>query len=291
MARSGDWWDGPFPPSRPRQADGVRARSRRGAFATTWWGARFVDAMEAVGGTGRVARGRSYARSGQVLGLDVAAGAVRAPVQGSRATPYAVVLGFETWDGSARARLADALAADPGALAAVLAGTLPTGVEELCARAGLDLLPVSGADARFSCTCPDYGDPCKHAAAVVYLLAEWLDEHPFGVLTLRGVEREALLADVSDRRRAPADEAGASRPGTGRAAAPLERWDGPPEAFYAPTGPLPTPEPGVSALAPGVLDAALLGPGATAVLDALGPVYAVMTAPSRGSAPAEEPRT
>ena len=288
MARRDDWWDGPFPPSRPREAHGVRARSRRGAFATTWWGARFVDAMEAVGGSGRVARGRSYARSGQVLGLDVAAGAVRAPVQGSRATPYDVVLTFGTWDGAARARLADALAADPGALAAVLAGTLPTGVEDLCARAGLDLLPVSGADARFSCTCPDYGDPCKHAAAVVYLLAEWIDEHPFGVLTLRGVQREALLADVSDRRRGPAGQAGAGRPGaepsgTGRTAAPLERWDAPPEAFYAPAGPLPVLEPGVSALAPGVLDAALLGSEGPAVLDALGPAYAVMTAGSTGS--------
>ena len=276
MARSGDWWDGPFPPSRPREAHGVRARSRRGAFATTWWGARFVDAMEAVGGSGRVARGRSYARSGQVLGLDVAAGAVRAPVQGSRSAPYDVVLGVETWDEASRALLARALADDPGALAAVLAGTLPQGFERLCAGVGLDLLPASGADARFSCTCPDYGDPCKHAAAVVYLLAEWLDENPFGVLTLRGVDRDALLADVSARRRGPGTVA------AGAGEAPLERWDAPPEDFYAPAAPLPAPEPGACALAPGALDAALLGPEGPAVLAALGPVYAVMTA-SRGA--------
>lgn len=276
MARSADWWDGPFPPGKPREADGVRSRSRRGAFATTWWGRRFVDAMEAVGGPGRVARGRSYARSGQVLALDVAAGAVRAPVQGSRAAPYDVVLTFETWDGDARARVADALAADPGALAAVLAGTMPTGFEGLCTRAGLDLLPASGSDARFSCTCPDLGDPCKHAAAVVYLLAEWLDDHPFGVLTLRGVGRDALVADVSARRR------GGSAAGTqvGAGAGPLERWDGPAAAFYAPLAPLPA----LGAAAPGpalrALDASHLGADATALLAALAPAYAVMGAAS-----------
>lgn len=281
MAPSEDWWDGPFPPGRPREADGMRSRSRRGAFATTWWGRRFVDAMEAVGGPGRVARGRSYARSGQVLAVDVAAGAVRAPVQGSRADPYDVVLTFETWDGDARARAADALAGDPGALAAVLAGTMPTGFEELCAHAGLDLLPASGADARFSCTCPDLGDPCKHAAAVVYLLAEWLDDHPFGVLTLRGVGRDALVADVSARRRGPAGTVPASAAaGAGAAAGtglgPLERWDGPAADFYAPRAPLPALEPPAPGPAPDALDPSHLGAGAAALLAALAPAYEVM---------------
>lgn len=285
MARSPDWWDGPFPPGKPREADGLRSRSRRGAFATTWWGRRFVDAMEAVGGPGRVARGRSYARSGQVLALDVVAGAVRAPVQGSRAAPYDVVLTFGTWDEDARARAADALAGDPGALAAVLAGAMPTGFEELCTRAGLDLLPASGSDARFSCTCPDLGDPCKHAAAVVYLLAEWLDDHPFGVLTLRGVERDAVLADVSARRRgsaAGAPSAGASRAGAAAGAGhgPLERWDGPAAAFYAPLAPVPVLEASAPGPAPDALDPSHLGAGAAALLAALAPAYDVMRATS-----------
>lgn len=277
MARSGDWWDGPFPPAVRREAHGIQARSRRGAFATTWWGRRFVDAMEAVGGPSRVARGRSYARSGQVLGLDVAAGAVSAPVQGSRAAPYDVVLTFDVWDDGARADVADALAADPGALAAVLAGTMPTGFEELCERAGLDLLPASGADARFSCTCPDYGDPCKHAAAVVYLLAEWLDDHPFGVLTLRGVDRDALVADVSARRRG---RNGATGTEVGAAARPLERWDGLAAAFYAPLAPFPVLGGGAPVPAPGALDAQQLGADAAAILAALAPAYAVVSAAS-----------
>lgn len=290
MSRGGDdWWDGPFPPGKRREADGIRARSRRGPFATTWWGRRFVDAMETVGGEGRVSRGRTYARAGQVLSLDVGAGATHAPVQGSRADPYDVTLGFGTWDETSRGEVAAALAQDPAALAAVLAGTMPEGFEGLCARAGLDLFPASGSDARFACTCPDIGDPCKHAAAVVYLLAEWLDDHPFGVLTLRGVDRDVLLADVSARRReaevaAQGDrgqgEGGQGAGGDPRAgdagSATLEAWTGSPGAFFSPAAPMPALDLGGSAPALTVLDGTALGEDAATVISALAPAYAAM---------------
>ncbi len=287
-ARGGDdWWDGPFPPGTRREADGIRARSRRGPFATTWWGRRFVDAMETVGGEGRVSRGRTYARAGQVLSLDVGAGATHAPVPGSRADPYDVTLGFETWDETSRGEVAAALAQDPAALAAVLAGTMPEGFEGLCARAGLDLFPASGSDARFACTCPDIGDPCKHAAAVVYLLAEWLDDHPFGVLTLRGVDRDVLLADVSARRRDAELAARSGDEGQGADAEPraseaggatLEGWTGSRAAFSSPGAPLPALDPGGSAPALTVLDGTALGEDAATVISALAPAYEAMRA-------------
>ncbi len=297
-----DWWDGPFPPGRRREGGGIRARSRRGAFATTWWGRRFVDAMEAVGGEGRVARGRTYARAGQVLSLDVGAGAVRAPVQGSRVTPYEVTLGFGTWDAVSRGEVAAALAEDPAALAGVLAGTMPEGFEVLCSRAGLDLFPASGSDARFGCTCPDIGDPCKHAAAVVYLLAEWLDDHPFGVLTLRGVDRDLLLADVSTRRRDAqhdhqhgdqhgdqhdVEDAGGSAAVTGPAlvggveALSLEGWTGTSAQFAAPGAALPPLDLGATVPALTALDGAALGEDAASVITALAPAYEAM----RGAGP------
>ncbi len=190
-------WEGPFPPGRRIAGDGIRARSRRGGFATTWWGRRFEGAVEDVAGAGRVQRGRTYARAGQVLSLEVAAGRVDAAVQGSRTTPYRTGLTFATWDAETQDELAAAVAGSPAVLAAVLGGVMPEGFEQLTLAAGLALFPESLADARFACTCPDWGDPCKHAAAVVYLLAEWLDTEPFGVLTLRGVDRSALLARVA----------------------------------------------------------------------------------------------
>ena len=279
-------WDGSWPPGERIPANGIAARSRRGAFATTWWGRRFVDAVEQVAGPARVARGRTYARAGQVLSLAVTAGRVTAQVQGSRPTPYATELGFSTWDAETRAELADAVAASPATLAAVLAGQMPEGFEQLTLDAGLALFPESLADARFACTCPDWGDPCKHAAAVVYLLAEWLDTEPFGVLTLRGVERDELLAAVAARQRA-LHEPAAGTGGTASGAAPGSAPGGESDpggvrdvpladlvgTFFTRSGPLPAlADPAAQPSGHTVLDAldaALLGPGGAALPDLL----------------------
>jgi len=258
-------WDGSWPPGERIPGNGILARSRRGAFATTWWGRRFVDAVEQVAGPARVARGRTYARAGQVLSLAVTAGRVTAQVQGSRPSPYATELTFSTWDAETRGELADAVAASPATLAAVLAGVMPEGFEQLTLDAGLALFPESLADARFACTCPDWGDPCKHAAAVVYLLAEWLDTEPFGVLTLRGVDRDELLAAVAARSRAA--EGGEPEPADAPLADLVDGW-------FTRTGPLPALEAVATATASGRtvlddLDVALLGPGAAGLPDRL----------------------
>ena len=260
-------WDGSWPPGERIPGNGILARSRRGAFATTWWGRRFVDAVEQVAGPARVARGRTYARAGQVLSLAVTAGRVTARVQGSRPAPYATELTFSTWDAETRAELADAVAASPATLAAVLAGVMPEGFEQLTLDAGLALFPESLADARFACTCPDWGDPCKHAAAVVYLLAEWLDTEPFGVLTLRGVDRDELLAAVAARSRAAEEPDAGPEPADAPLAGLVDGW-------FTRTGPLPVLD--VAPVTTGSgrtvlddLDVALLGPGAAGLPDRL----------------------
>ncbi|MDR0284181.1 MAG: hypothetical protein LBI33_04725, partial [Propionibacteriaceae bacterium] len=77
------------PPSRPRPvADGLNARSKRGAIGTTWWSTRFIAILETFGLGSRLTRGKAYARKGQVLDLAVGPGEVRARVQGSRKRPY-----------------------------------------------------------------------------------------------------------------------------------------------------------------------------------------------------------
>ncbi|MGZ4618829.1 MAG: SWIM zinc finger family protein [Frankiaceae bacterium] len=84
----------------------------------------------------------------------------------------------------------------------MLDGELPPGVADDAKAAGLDLLPGAG-DVQPRCSCPDWSDPCKHSAAVCYLIAEQLDADPFGLLLLRGLGREDVLARVRGRRRAP----------------------------------------------------------------------------------------
>jgi hypothetical protein len=188
-------------PARPRRVTGgIQINSTRGPVARTTWSARFLAVVEAAGVGGRLARGRTYARRGQTVSLEVDAGAATARVQGSAARPYRVRIGVATLGKAQWAAVLDALAADASLAAALLAGELPREVEETFAGQGVALLPSGPGDLTMDCTCPDATVPCKHLAAVFYLLAERFDADPFALLALRGRDRETVLDELRDRR-------------------------------------------------------------------------------------------
>ena len=74
-------------------------------------------------------------------------------------------------------------------------------------------------DLDMHCSCPDWEVPCKHLAAVCYVLAEAFDGDPFGMLAWRGKARDELLGAL---RRIQAGSAQAG-PGQGAAAAGAAR--------------------------------------------------------------------
>jgi uncharacterized Zn finger protein len=191
-----DWRDWPER-SRPRQVEGgIKARSKRGAIGEQWWSRRFIGVLESLGMTGRLARGRNYARRGQVLNFEISPGYVTAQVQGSRAKPYKVriqvlPLTIPQWQ-----RVERALAGQALFRARLLAGEMPQEIEEVFADCGTPLFPRSQHDMEMSCSCPDWEVPCKHLAAVCYVLAEAFDADPFGMLAWRGRGREDLLASL-----------------------------------------------------------------------------------------------
>jgi len=180
---------------------GITARSRRGDIGETWWSRRFIAILESFGFGSRLERGRHYARRGQVLDLEVERGVVAARVQGSRPKPYRVRLGVETLDDRDWARAERAMATKAVFAAKLLAGEMPREIEEAFAACRLSLFPTSANQLSSSCTCPDSVSPCKHVAAVFYLLAEAFDRDPFLVFTWRGRTREELLERLSALRR------------------------------------------------------------------------------------------
>ncbi len=195
MARHRWWYDPSWPPpSRPREVKGgVRAHSTRGRFGQSWWGRRWVEVLEGFHVGARLQRGRSYARRGQVLAIELAHGCVTARVQGSRAYPYDVSIRVRAIPSAARRKLRQAMGRRPALAAGLLAGEMPEELEDLFLEAGVSLFPERRGDLRTSCSCPDWSDPCKHVAAVYYLVAEELDREPLLLLRLRGLEREDLL--------------------------------------------------------------------------------------------------
>jgi len=209
----GRWED--WPPARPIRVDGgIRAKSKRGAIGEQWWSRRFISVLESYGMSGRLARGRSYARAGQVLDFELSQGKVTARVQGSRVRPYQVRIGVLPLTTAQWRRVQDRLASQALFRAKLLAGEMPHEIEEVFAECGTPLFPRSPADLDMHCSCPDWEVPCKHLAAVCYVLAEEFDHDPFGMLAWRGKARDELLTALR------LIQAGRSGPGQAGAAGP-----------------------------------------------------------------------
>ncbi|HEY6333554.1 MAG TPA: SWIM zinc finger family protein [Blastocatellia bacterium] len=186
---------------------GIKAQSKGSQFGGTWWARRWIQVLESFNIGGRLARGRTYARKGQVVSIDIAKGVVNAQVQGSRPAPYRVLIEVKQLSALEWQRLAQALNSQAIFAAKLLAGEMPQDIEEAFKVAGLSLFPEKLRDLKTECSCPDYSNPCKHIAAVYYLLGEEFDRDPFLIFKLRGMTREGLLAllgahieeDVSSR--------------------------------------------------------------------------------------------
>lgn len=213
-------WSSRFPPpATPRRVEGgLTARSRRGAIAQTWWSERFIEVLESFGVGTRLQRGRHYARRGQVIAFEVDAGSVSAAVQGSRSRPYRVRIGVRAYGKAEWAQVEAELADDAWYLSQLLSGDMPKDIEDVFDQLGLPLFPSEIGDLSLDCSCPDWEVPCKHLAAVCYLLAETFDEDPFAILAWRGREREDLLANLRAARSGASSAADAEE----RSGTPLE---------------------------------------------------------------------
>ena len=200
--RSGRPPDGWWPPaSKPIAVEGgVTARSKRGQIGDTWWSRRFIFVLESFGIGSRLQRGKRYARAGQVLSLEIVPGQVRASVQGSRSKPYRVFIETGILSDSEWGSIEDVMASRAVFLAKLLSGEMPEEIEEAFVEASTTLFPVSDDDLVSACSCPDWENPCKHVAAVFYLMAEAFDDDPFLIFAWRGRDKERLLADLRARR-------------------------------------------------------------------------------------------
>jgi uncharacterized Zn finger protein len=212
-------------PARPLPAAGGLSA---GDPEHTWWSRRFIEVLESFGVGSRLERGRSYAQSGQVVELEVEPGIVLAKVQGTRYTPYRVRIRAKLVSDYQWRRAERAMAAQALPLAQLLAGRMPPDIEELLGACKLTLFPTSYDDVKASCTCPDAENPCKHIAAVYYLLAERFDADPFLIVTWRGRTREELLAGLRARRGRSRKSAAAGPP-TLAAAEPASFWHSGPQ--------------------------------------------------------------
>jgi uncharacterized Zn finger protein len=197
--RGSDWWPSPSKPI-PVE-DGLKARSQQGRIGDTWWSQRFITVLESIGVGGRLQRGKRYARTGQVRKMDILPGQVTASVQGSRPKPYGVFIEIRVFTEAEWDAAEAVMASSAVFMAKLLAGDMPEEIEEAFVEASGSLFPVSADGFDSMCSCPDWENPCKHIAAVYFLLAEVFDRDPFLIFEWRGRNKSQLLSGLRARRR------------------------------------------------------------------------------------------
>lgn len=181
-------------------------KSQRGAIGNTWWSQRWISVLESFGMGARLARGKTYARQGQVVSIDIEAGTVHAKVQGSKPRPYNVSITLEPISEHDWETIIGVMAGRAVFLAKLLCGEIPQAIEEAFVEASVPLFPSRMKDLETDCSCPDDANPCKHIAAVHFILAEMFDGDPFLIFKLRGMPKEVLLEALRNTRTAPMEE-------------------------------------------------------------------------------------
>ena len=124
--------------------------------------------------------------------IELSPGELRASVRGSRPDHYTTTLSLRQLSDDQWDAVLDLAMSKASNIAALLAGEVPPEI-------GDHVLPDRG-DLSPECSCPDWAEPCKHAAALCYIAADMFDADPFALLTLRGRSRDRVLTEVRERR-------------------------------------------------------------------------------------------
>jgi len=179
------------------------------AYGKTWWGVQWLNALSQIDYDNRLPRGRSYANKGAVAKIEIRRGKIHAKVKGSRPRPYNVSIEVPAMPQQQVVTLLDALVSNPVIISKMLNRELDPMILEQAERLKISIFPKRWQDLDMDCSCPDWAVPCKHLAAVVYLISREIDGNPFVIFSLKSVD---LVAELKARHISIEREAKASLP-------------------------------------------------------------------------------
>lgn len=161
-------------------------------LAETFWGKAWCKHLASYADyENRLARGRSYVRSGAVCHLEIEAGCVHALVSGTQLYEVSIdikPLPLKQWDA-----IKTGCQGQIGDMLDILRGKLPKTVISRMCDTQTGLFPAV-KDIKFSCSCPDWASMCKHVAATLYAVGRRLDTEPELLFLLRQVDAVELLS-------------------------------------------------------------------------------------------------
>ncbi|MCB0531987.1 MAG: DEAD/DEAH box helicase family protein [Lewinellaceae bacterium] len=175
----------------PKAAPGATRKN----YGSTWWGKQWLQALADIDYSNRLPRGKTYANKGLAHDLELQGNTITAKVTGTQSQPYRVQITVPAFDPDTRERLVRLVTENPLFLSKLLNRELPPELNEACLAENIHVFPRRWDDLRGACSCPDWAVPCKHMAAVLYLVANEIDKNPFVVFDLHGFDLVAALQE------------------------------------------------------------------------------------------------
>jgi len=165
-------------------------------FGKTWWGEHWLRSLENVDYDNRLPRGASYARNGYVKEVKIKENMINAKVAGSRPSPYKVNLIVPPFFDDQVEQLMTKIIERPALISKLLNRDLDPEILTIAEEVGLKVFPKQWTDFKMQCSCPDWAVPCKHLAAVIYMVSREIDNNPFLVFEIHKVN---LLDELKKR--------------------------------------------------------------------------------------------
>lgn len=166
------------------------------SFGNTWWGSYWLKSLTHIDYENRIPRGATYARNGSVKEIRINGNQITAKVAGSRPSPYKVSITIPSFSATQVEKLMNDIIARPALISKLLNRELDPEILSIAEKHGIQVFPRRWDDFKMSCNCPDWAVPCKHLAAVIYMVSREIDSNPFLVFEMHNIN---LIAELKKR--------------------------------------------------------------------------------------------
>ena len=186
-----------------RVRGGVKFKLKAGEVPRSWVTQRLLRVAEHGAPADVYRDGLEYARLGQTKRLIIEGTLCEGIIQGRSDKPYTTTLDLSRFDAESQERVIAAMADQVRYAAKLLAGELPSNIEDVFAPLGLKLFPAEPGDMAPKCSCPDWSKDqpwCKHTVCLTALLAERLGDDPMVIFGLHGLPSQELIDGLRQKR-------------------------------------------------------------------------------------------
>ncbi len=165
-------------------------------FGKTWWGGQWLGALDNIDYSNRLPRGRSYANTGKVAAVTFRENMITAKVEGRYRSAYKISIIIPPFFEDDVEKLMAEIIDRPMLISKLFNRELDPEILTIASKIGLKVFPQKWTDLKMQCSCPDWAVPCKHIAAVIYMISREIDNNPFLVFEMHNVN---LIEELKKR--------------------------------------------------------------------------------------------